>query len=589
MSSTCQICGCDIPDSPLAFCPTCLVSSAIDFQQVKPGSHKAAAPDVINALIPEIEIVDIIGQGGMGTVYLGLDGEKAVAVKILAPELVENPELKRRFERESEILASLDHPGIVPLHHAGKSGDILYLVMDFIEGQTLDKRPPKNEDDIAALAQSLCAALHYAHQQGITHRDLKPSNILWDDATGTAKIADFGLAKNHLSSADATLLTSADQALGTPRYMAPEQWLGKEASPRSDLYALGAILYELLTSTVPVGSFKKPSLVSRSHPKFDQAIMRALATDPCERYATVEEFALALGATHRASKWPLALLTLIPLGIILPLGLCTFWPQDASKSEPELKITVIDQPPAASALRDTRHQYFGGIQIESDGTRIISGAPCSSETMTISGSGYSVIHLTSESTLEQLAVLKNPTPEKGDRFGYSVDIEGQTAVCGAWGSRDQLGTVYIFRENQTWELSETITPPSEHDSGRFGFRVALQENTLVISATDTIFIYIRSEGPFQLTQVIEPPEKKTGASFARSISLDGEQLAIGFMRSHNGLGSAVIYRKHEGRFLLEDHLTVSVGARNSQYLSQDGVLTKSPSSKKTLLDGSKRR
>jgi len=210
MPSPCRVCGADIPDRPPVVCPACLVASAIDFQSPKPGAHTPIAPESLNDLIPDIEIVDIIGQGGMGTVYLGLDHDQAVAVKVLASELSENPELRKRFERESEILSSLDHPGIVPMHRAGESGNFLYLVMDFIEGQTLEKRPPKNSAAISTLGQSLCEALHYAHQKGIIHRDLKPSNILWNDATGTAKIADFGLAKNSFSTADATLLTSVD-------------------------------------------------------------------------------------------------------------------------------------------------------------------------------------------------------------------------------------------------------------------------------------------------------------------------------------------------------------------------------------------
>ena len=568
MPLPCKVCGTDIPDRPPLLCPACLVESAIDFKRSKPGEHVPIDPQALNELIPEIEIVDIIGQGGMGTVYLGLDANDAVAVKVMAPELGENLELKQRFEREAKILSSLDHPGIVPLRRAGEANDLLYLVMNFIEGQTLRKRPPRSNEAIITLGQSLCEALHYVHGKGIIHRDLKPSNILWDDATGIAKITDFGLAKNHLLASDVTWLTSVNQALGTPRYMAPEQWTGKETTPRSDIYSLGAILYEFLTGTLPVGSFKKPSLVSRSHPNFDAPIMRALATNPSERFATAEEFGIALKIKPTRSKWWLILIPLI-LSLIF-----IFWPKNQSKKLApieKINVTLIDQAPAASALRSTANQYFGGIQIESDGKHILTGAPCSSENLSISGSGYAVIYQHVNDTLEQIAVLENPFPKKGDRFGYSVTIQDHIAICGAWGDRNQLGSVFVFEKRDTWDLTQTITPPTVNDSGRFGFRVELEENTLVIAGLDQVFIYSRKANTFELAQILKPESTGNHSSFGRSISLDHDQLAIGFMRDHEGSGSAAIYRKQDDLFFIEESLTTSTPTRNSQYGSDIAI------------------
>jgi serine/threonine protein kinase len=210
------------------------------------------------------EIVSPLGAGGMGEVYRARDArlERTVAVKILPAHLSDNPEAKQRFEREARAISSLSHPNICHLYDVGSQNGIDFIVMEFLEGETLADRLAKGSlppEQVLKHGIAICEGLEKAHRSGVIHRDLKPGNVMLTKSG--AKLMDFGLAKAATTSAPpASSLTmtlsgpSADQPLtargtvvGTFQYMSPEQLEGKDADARSDIFALGAVLYEMST------------------------------------------------------------------------------------------------------------------------------------------------------------------------------------------------------------------------------------------------------------------------------------------------------------------------------------------------------
>src|SRR5271156_6332528 len=215
------------------------------------------------------EIANQLGAGGMGEVYRAHDTrlDRTVAVKVLASHLSSVPELKQRMEREARAISSLNHPNVCHLYDIGSHDGTDYLVMEFLEGETLAERlrkAPMPLNEILKIGIAVSDALSVAHRQGIVHRDLKPGNIMLTKSG--AKLMDFGLAKSTsagvagtssapLLSAARTMsgasplspLTTAGAIIGTIQYMSPEQIEGKEADARSDIFAFGAVLYEMVT------------------------------------------------------------------------------------------------------------------------------------------------------------------------------------------------------------------------------------------------------------------------------------------------------------------------------------------------------
>ena len=199
------------------------------------------------------EIKSELGRGGMATVYRGYDPrfEREVAVKVLPPEMLHaDPQFRLRFQREAKIIARLEHPSIVPVYDVGEENNQLYFVMRFMGGGSLSERIRERvyrvEEAVRLLGQ-VAPGVDEAHAKGIVHRDLKPSNILFDNQN-VPYISDFGIAK--LTQAESTNVTGS-AVIGTPAYMAPEQALGSDVDGRADVYALGVILYEMLTGKQP--------------------------------------------------------------------------------------------------------------------------------------------------------------------------------------------------------------------------------------------------------------------------------------------------------------------------------------------------
>jgi len=268
------------------------------------------------------EITGPLGSGGMGEVYRARDVrlDRTVAIKILPAHLSSNPIRKQRFDREAKTISSLNHPHICVLYDVGSQDDVDYLVMECVEGETLAKRLEKGPlplEQVLKIGTELADALDKDHRGGVVHRDLKPGNIMLTP-TGV-KLLDFGLAKPAVPlTTSATLTATATQTppvtqegtiVGTFQYMSPEQIEGKELDGRSDIFSLGAVLYEILTgrrafegkSELSVASAileKEPAPISRVKPlvppTLDHAIRRCLAKDPEERWQTARDVALEL-------------------------------------------------------------------------------------------------------------------------------------------------------------------------------------------------------------------------------------------------------------------------------------------------------
>jgi len=249
-------------------------------------------------MLPQYEISEIIGRGGMGAVYKGRQAKlnRTVAIKLLPETFTKgNDELNfaKRFEQEAQAMANLDHPAIISVHDFGETANgQLYFVMEFVDGmdvhQYLQHHGGKLPQESAlSITAHVLDALDYAHSQGIAHRDIKPANILLNHE-GRVKIADFGLAKKFGDAADksAPALTISNVAVGTPDFVAPEA-LDSDQTPdhRADLYAVGVMLYQMLTGKLPRGNFKGPSeLDAEIDPRLDEIVSQAMASDPDHRY-----------------------------------------------------------------------------------------------------------------------------------------------------------------------------------------------------------------------------------------------------------------------------------------------------------------
>jgi tRNA A-37 threonylcarbamoyl transferase component Bud32 len=299
-------------------CPACLLeqglasvaSLAVDSNVVRPtvltppsGGFVPPEPETLAGYFPQLQILELLGHGGMGAVYKARQAnlDRLVALKIIRPESADDPAFAERFNREARTLARLNHPHIVAVHDFGKVAvpqsdgkprTLFYFLMEYVDGaslRTLIDGTELSPEQALAVVPQICDALQYAHDEGVVHRDIKPENVLVDKR-GRVKIADFGLAKLAGQSADYFTLTGTHQVMGTPRYMAPEQMEGSHAvDHRADIYSLGVVFYEMLTGQVPAGHFDPPSKKVQIDVRLDEVVLRSLAREPERRYQQASE------------------------------------------------------------------------------------------------------------------------------------------------------------------------------------------------------------------------------------------------------------------------------------------------------------
>ncbi|MCW1885308.1 serine/threonine protein kinase [Luteolibacter flavescens] len=306
------------------------------------------------ALFPQWQVKRLLGRGGMGAVYLfhQPDLDRDVAVKLLPIEACRDEYQVERFRREARTLAKLRHPGIVALHESGITpAGHFFFVMEYVDGAPLGDLINSGKVDVSVaigVTTQVCEALAYAHGIGVVHRDIKPSNILID-SHGRAKVADFGLARiDHAPAAGALDLSRTGAFMGTPAYAAPEQVRdAARVDHRADIYALGVLLYEMLTGDLPRGVFQPPSRKSGSDARLDDVVRRAMQERPEDRYQGAAELKQDIEPARKGvpvAAW------LVPAVLVVALGGGWLWHRAQPPEVPSQTTTpIVSNPEPAPA------------------------------------------------------------------------------------------------------------------------------------------------------------------------------------------------------------------------------------------------
>jgi eukaryotic-like serine/threonine-protein kinase len=304
-------------------------------------------------------IDELISSGGMGTVYAALDERlnRPVAVKVLKEELTDDPRFVERFRREARAVASLSHSNIAAVFDYGQDSGRHFIVMELVRGQSLDgllhAKGPLSPGRAAAIGQAICAALAHAHGAGVVHRDVKPGNVIVGD-DDHVKMTDFGIAR----AVGESRLTATGSMMGTAQYIAPEQASGLPASPASDIYSTGILIFEMLTGTVPFSGesaiaiamrhasehVPAPSSVNRDvPPAFDAVVARATAKSPEQRFPDARAMGAALrdaiGHNHATPVRGVGAAPTVPLSSPTRQLDASVWPVRSARRQPKQRRT----------------------------------------------------------------------------------------------------------------------------------------------------------------------------------------------------------------------------------------------------------
>jgi serine/threonine-protein kinase len=353
--------------------------------------------------IAGFEIDSEIGRGGMGAVYLAHQSapRRRVALKVLRPELAADPAFRERFERESEAAASTEHPNIVPIYAAGRSGDVLYIAMRFIDGtdlgRVIETQGPLSPERTVEIVSQIAAALDAAHARGLVHRDVKPANVLLD-AGGNAYLSDFGLIKR---SEIETGVTRTGQFMGSIESCAPEQIRGDHVDHRADVYSLGCLLYRCLIGSPP---FARASEVATLYahleqpppsptasrpdlpPEIDQVVATAMAKRPDDRYGSAGELAgearRALAVRTEVERRPIPRGRLAIAGAVVlavALGIAGLIASRGKDSPSRAGPPAVTGPPIGSVVRlnpssGTIAQTISGLTVNTSGGHLVGFA-----------------------------------------------------------------------------------------------------------------------------------------------------------------------------------------------------------------------
>lgn len=311
-TTPCPICrtAFDPVKVPGGICPRCLMMGGVDedMDEAAQPASEWVPPTVpeLQTLLPAYEVLELIGRGGMGAVFKARQPvlERIVAIKVL-PVLRDELGVGfvDRFRNEARLMARMNHPGIVHVYDFGElAGGLCFFVMEHVDGTDVAQMVKSSgrlpADLAASITADVCAALHYAHESGVVHRDIKPANILVSKE-GQVKVADFGLAKKQ--DHEAGSVTGSGLTLGTPDFAAPESLIsGMLVDHRADLYAVGVMLYHMLTGDIPRGVFRPVSRQVQARASFDDVIRKAMSADREQRYQT----AAALRKDVEAARKP---------------------------------------------------------------------------------------------------------------------------------------------------------------------------------------------------------------------------------------------------------------------------------------------
>lgn len=380
-ASHCPRCGSTLESEAISgLCPKCLMvraAFATEDATLPAASTTLPSLEQIAAAFPELEVLEQIGRGGMGVVYKARQKSlnRLVALKLLAPERVQDAAFAERFAKEAQALAALSHPNIVTIHDFGHAEGFYFLLMEFVDGVNLRQAMSAGRftpEQALAIVPPVCEALQYAHDHGIVHRDIKPENLLLDKE-GRVKIADFGIAKmvertSTFVATDAWETNSevrSTLAIGTPRYAAPEQQSDPQhVDHRADIYSLGVVLYELLTGEAPGSQLTPPSHRVQIDVRLDEVVLRALNEKPELRWQTAVDLKTQVQTIAGKAPSPevapttkhKALNLVLP---VLPLACCVLgWWMEALRIDDLKRIS-----PAASEWLNLAWFWIDGLLI----------------------------------------------------------------------------------------------------------------------------------------------------------------------------------------------------------------------------------
>jgi hypothetical protein len=353
-------------------CPRCLMDTvvadltALDHPALTAGGTRRGCPDLAELAeqLPQFEFEELLGGGATGWVYRARQKslDRGVAIKLLPSLPADLIDAPSRFQQEAQILARLNHARIVTVFDYGVAEDTRYLVMELVPGPTLRdviSAAPLAPDECIRVVDEICDAIEFAHSKGVTHRDLKPENVLLecDDPASHIKVADFGISRLLGEVERPMVSTRTSLVLGTPYYVAPEQMkAGAPVDHRADIFAIGVMLYELLTRQLPMGRFAPPSRLSRVPPNMDGVVLRCLESDPDRRFADVASLRQALAAAckssagrHRRIGWLAAAAIVLALAAWGIKAALTDRPRDIAHAGRPVETTADAVPKPAAA------------------------------------------------------------------------------------------------------------------------------------------------------------------------------------------------------------------------------------------------
>jgi len=466
-TKACPKCGTDLPaEATAGLCPRCLMAGAINNtlpDTVPMGDRPVPSPADLASLLPQLEILECLGRGSMGVVYKARQKSlnRLVALKLLAPERVGDALFAKRFAKEAQALAALNHPNIVTIHDFGQAGGYCYLLMEFVDGASLRQamRSAKfTPGQALAIVPQICDALQYAHEHGVVHRDIKPENLLLDKE-GRVKIADFGIAKMLTAETGTTETLTG----GTPRYMAPEQWGGGGTDHRADIYSLGVVFYELLTGELPSRPIDPPSKKVVVDVRLDTVVLRALEENPDRRYQTVAEVKTmieAVASTPHAPRHGMTdsarrhrVFTRIGMAILMLFGLFAIWvalnsfgwKSQSNKGRNKLMNTNTSAAVLASLL---------AVSVNADAaTAPIKGMSADEQKPVTLAKPYPLSYkgATSDKLAVQYAVLEL-SKQVGLKYNWDESFKNTAPHCQHWVSSDIKGKPFSAA------MQELLTP-----------------------------------------------------------------------------------------------------------------------------------
>ncbi len=479
---------------PGGLCPRCLLlgmhdsrfesppktvesSSSGSTDQGASGLATTLEDDELAAELPNFELVERLGKGGMGVVWKARERvlNRHVAIKLLH-NVKNDAAFVERFTREACVMAQLNHPNIVTLYSFGRTrSNHCYLVMEMVDGADLADLMTHHRLDVPTaltIVHDICEALSHAHDAGFVHRDIKPGNVLID-RHGRIKVADFGLARlTRMSDKDTLAITKQGWAVGTPHYTAPEQANGRgDEDHRADIYSLGVMLYQMLTGELPIGIFRPPSLKQKMDRRLDKVVLRALQEEPEKRYQEIGELSREV-QTIREDVDPVLLEEQKEV-------------RRAARRRQRLEIALAI---SLSLVLGTMGAWYVRDWLETPGSNRLEVAE-----PPLPDGGVSVLRLPPAKADESPSItrevrLQPPALSKGSLFGRSLSTRGDWLAIGAPNDTSRslfdLGTVYLYKRDErgTWALQQRLANPHPGRGCRFGHEVTLCGDQLVVGS-----------------------------------------------------------------------------------------------------------